>query len=402
LKKKILFVDEDPLVLQGLQRSMRGMRNEWDMVFAESGTKALELMSHGDFDVIVSDMRMPGMNGAQLLNEVMTRYPRTVRLILSGHDDQDLVMRSVGSTHQYLTKPCEPDALRATINRASALGESLKDERIKTLVAQLGRLPSLPTLYVQVTEALQSGDASAGVVGEIVAKDIAMSAQLLKLVNSAFFSGKHRISSVVEAATFLGIDTIKSLVLCLHLFSKLDETRSSGIPMDALWAHSLRTASYAGTIARLMNCSQKMVDESYVSGLLHDVGRLVLAVNFPDRYSAVVASASGRKLQLSDAEREEFGATHADAGAYLLGLWGLPVPVVEAIALHHSPSLCTHMEFSPLTAVHVANVLAHEYNSSLNIGIPLELDWEYLKLANVDQQIGVWRKSVRNEHYGAD
>src|SRR5437762_9749706 len=154
-KKRVLFVDDEPLVLQGLQRMLRHMRQEWEMEFVDSGPKALEAMASNPFAVIVSDMRMPGMNGAHLLNEVMKRYPKTVRLILSGHADQDLIMKCVGSTHQYLTKPCEPEALKATVRRASALAGSLQNEKLLQLISQMDRLPSIPALYVEVMEKLQ-------------------------------------------------------------------------------------------------------------------------------------------------------------------------------------------------------------------------------------------------------
>ncbi len=141
MKKRVLFVDDEPLVLQGLQRMLRPMRNDWEMDFVESGALALERMAQAPFDIVVSDMCMPGMNGAQLLTEVMKRFPKTVRLILSGHADKDLVLKCIGSTHQYLAKPCEPDALKATITRASALELSLSSGTLKKLVGQMDRLP---------------------------------------------------------------------------------------------------------------------------------------------------------------------------------------------------------------------------------------------------------------------
>src|SRR5262245_37814840 len=99
--KKILFVDDEPNVLQGLERMLRSMRHEWEMQFAMSGPAALERLAEQTFDVIVSDMRMPGMTGAQLLTEVSQRHPHIVRIILSGQADQEDILRSVGPTHQY-------------------------------------------------------------------------------------------------------------------------------------------------------------------------------------------------------------------------------------------------------------------------------------------------------------
>src|SRR5579859_4324910 len=155
MKKRILFVDDELLVLEGLQRMLRSMRAEWDMVFVETGSKALELMAQAPFDVVISDMRMPGMNGAELLAEVLRRFPKTVRLVLSGHADRDLVFKCVGSTHQYLSKPCQPEELKSAIARASNLDQSLRDQSLRQLVSRLDRLPSIPSLYVQIVENLQ-------------------------------------------------------------------------------------------------------------------------------------------------------------------------------------------------------------------------------------------------------
>lgn len=143
---RVLFVDDDPLILQGLQRMLRPMRNEWAMSFAESGTKALEMMAEEPFQVVVSDMRMPGMNGAQLLTETKNRYAKTVRLILSGHADKDLIFQSVGTAHQFLSKPCEPEAIRAAISRASTFNSSIRSDQIQKLIVQMDKIPSIPAV----------------------------------------------------------------------------------------------------------------------------------------------------------------------------------------------------------------------------------------------------------------
>jgi DNA-binding NarL/FixJ family response regulator len=216
MKKRILFADDEALVLEGLQRMLRNMRPEWDMVFVAGGAKALELMEQSPFDVVVSDMRMPGMNGAVLLGEVMKRFPRTIRLILSGHADQELILKCVGSTHQYLTKPCEPDALRAAVRRATELENSLQDQNLRQLISQMDRLPSIPSLYIEIVELLRDPDVGIQEVAEIIAKDMGMTAKILKLVNSSFFGLHRRLSSAAEAASYLGLDTIKSLVLSIN------------------------------------------------------------------------------------------------------------------------------------------------------------------------------------------
>jgi HD-like signal output (HDOD) protein len=394
MKKRILFVDDEPMILQGMRRQLHRMSNEWDMDFAESGPAALALLEKSPYDIVVSDMRMPGMNGTELLNEVMKRYPQTVRLILSGYADQDLVMKCVGSTHQYLSKPCDPDALKAAVMRATTLDLSLQDRPIRQLVSRLDRLPSLPRLYVELVDALEDPDIPFEKVGSIIAEDIGMTAKILKLVNSAFFGLGRNIASPGEAVAYLGQETIKSLVLSMRVFSQFDAAKLRGFSMDALWQHSLGTAAAAKTIARVEHADPKLVDEAFVAGMLHDTGRLVLVSNLTDQYCRVVQLAREKQIELHEAEQQVFNTSHAEVGGYLLGLWGLPVPVVETITFHHCPSLSASKTFSPLTAVHVANALVQEQYVVCEGVLPPPLDLEYLHLLNLSERLNDWREAI--------
>lgn len=392
MKHKILFVDDEPLVLQGLQRSLRSMRNDWDMTFLDNGAAALKFMAAGNVDVIVSDMRMPGMNGAELLNTVMRLYPRTVRLVLSGHADQDLILKCVGSTHQYLSKPCDPDALRKTVVRALSLEASLKNECIQKLIARMERLPSVPALYSAIVEKMHDPEVVLEEVGQIIAQDIGMTAQVLKLVNSAFFGLRREVASPVEAVAYLGLDTIKSLVLSIHAFSQFQPAPQCGFSLPALWNHSLGVASFAKRLAQLESPDRKLADETFVAGLLHDAGKAALAYNFPDQYGALLAAAAPPAADRLAAELRVFGVNHADVGGYLLGLWGLPAPVVEAIALHHHPGLSNDENFTPLTAVHVAEALTHAQDA-----VPVSLDLVYLHRLQLASRLEAWQKQFLDQ-----
>jgi HD-like signal output (HDOD) protein/CheY-like chemotaxis protein len=394
MKKRILFVDDEAMILQGLQRMLRSMRGDWEMEFVESAEAALRLLGQKSFDVIVSDMRMPGMNGAELLTEVMKRHPTTVRLILSGYADKDLILKCVGSTHQYLAKPCDTASLKAAIARASNLDDSFRNERLKILVCQMKRLPSIPTLYTQVVKKTSRAETSVEEIGELIGRDISMTAQILKLANSAFFGLAQQFSSPEEAVAYLGLDTIKSLVLSVHAFSQFEKIETGGLKIEALWSHSLQVASLAKRISKLENQDPKSAEEAFTAGLLHDIGKLVLAVNLPKEYTEAMRLAhSGLELPL--AEHLVFGFNHADVGGYLIGLWGLPVPVVEAVALHHSPSRATEHAFSPLTSVHAANVLEWEQSKAAN-GMPgPQLDSNYLSLAGIADRPVAWRLALQ-------
>jgi len=400
-KKRILFVDDEANVLQGLQRMLRPLRDEWDIETAGSGTDALARMAQVGFDVIVSDMRMPGMDGAQLLTEVRQRYPQTIRIILSGQSDQETILRSVGPTHQYLSKPCSAEMLKATVGRACAIRDLLSQDALRQLLSKIHNLPSLPSLYLEVMKELQSPDASIERVGKIIAKDPAMSAKILQLVNSAFFGFPTRITHPSRAVTILGLEKVKALVLSIHVFSEFNSAKLPGFSLDILWDHSIKTANFAKLIAKDMGAPPALVDDCFSAGLLHDTGRLILAGNMTDEYSQMLALVQKTKCSLETAEMEIFSASHAEVGAYLLGLWGLPHPIIEAIAFHHVPSQCFNLEFSPLAAVHAADCLDHEQKHAADANYLAQLDMNYLRACSLADKLPAWRAACLAETQNA-
>ncbi len=390
--RRILFVDDEPNILQGLQRMLRPMRHEWDMTFTGSGQEALQILEESNCDIVVSDMRMPVMDGAQLLEEVQKLYPQTVRIILSGHSDRELTLKSVGVAHQFLAKPCDAEKLKGTVARACALREMLSDEGLERLVSRLQTLPSVPSLYTAVVEELQNPNSSLKQIGEIISRDVGMAAKILQLVNSAFFGLRNHVSSPAEAVSLLGLDTVKALVLSVQIFFQYSKAKLPCFSIDELWLHSLKVGSNSQSIAKRERPDREASDDALMAGLLHDSGKLVLAANLPEQFGKAISLATERRICLEAAEREVFGASHAEVGGYLLGLWGLPNPIVEAVALHHHPGKSLGQSFAPLTAVHAANVLDHEKTDNPTHGVASSMDMEYLLSLKMEERISEWRK----------
>jgi len=390
--KTLLFVDDEPKVLQGLQRQLYSMRHDWDMNFVGSGTEALTFMAAHPVDVIVSDMVMPGMDGSQLLTEVTRRHSNTVRIVLSGHAEREAIMRLVGPAHQYLSKPCEAGELRNAIARAFALRDLLCNDQLKQLATRVKCLPSLPALHQQLTEEFEKEEPSLERVGEIISRDIGMTSKILQLVNSAFFGLPQPINHPTEAVTYLGTSTVRSLALSLQIFSQFDSKTCPGFSLDALANHCWMTGVAARRLAQEERKDIKMVDQCFLSGLLHDVGQLILAVGLPGEYPEVLQIAKTRNISTGEAEQERFGATHADVGAYLLGLWGLPNLIIEAVAMHHRPAMSVTREFSPVIAVHVADAFMHQRPGSNTEQPPPKLDAETLARLGLADRIETWQK----------
>jgi HD-like signal output (HDOD) protein len=392
MKRRILFVDDESKVLRGLQRMLRAMRDEWDMAFAQSAEQALDALAVEHFDVLVTDMRMPGMDGAQLLTTVRRRHPEVVRVVLSGHSEQESILRSVGTTHQYLAKPCDPEQLKNVIARACALRDTLTDESLRQLVSQMNTLPSLPQTYVKIMETLRSPDASTKEVGQIIAGDVGMTAKILQIVNSAFFGLRRHVPDPVQAAALLGIDILKALVLSVHIFSQLDEATVEGFSLEALRTHSTVTATLAKRTAAAEDCDARSCDHAFMAGLLHDVGKLIIAANVPERYRDVLRLAREEGLASWVAEERLLATTHAEVGAYLLGIWGLPDPIIEAVAFHHHPDGAPVSTFNALAAVHIADCLQHEEDAASPAPDNERLNAEFLARMGLSARLPAWRE----------
>ena len=383
---RILFVDDEPSMLRVLKMGMRSMNNVWDMDFANSGEEAMALVGQKDFDVIVTDMRMPGINGAQLLNHVLRMSPHTIRIILSGYSDLSEVVNCVGLTHQFLEKPCTLDDLKECLMRVTAVKSRLLNEDLCNLAGSLKNLPSLPELYMEITEALQSPNTSAQRIAEIASQDPALAAKLLQLSNSAFFGFSRKVYSVAEAVQLLGVSVIQSLAMAVPIFSSFSRTKCPGFHIDQVWEHSLQTGLIARRIYTQHLADSLLGEQAFCAGILHDVGKVILADGLPEKYTAALKEAEATRQPIAKIEYDLFQATHADVGGYLLALWGLPIPLVEAVANHHNPRRCGLDELSLAGVVHIADALQYPPETEAP-----RLDTDYLQLIALDRQYETWR-----------
>ena len=388
--RRVLFVDDEPQFLTGLQRMLRSQRHEWEMAFAPDGHAALALMEASPFDVVVSDLRMPGMDGADLLARVREGYPQVVRIILSDHTELSTALRVVPVAHQFLAKPCDAEMLRVAIERACHLKALLHDDSIRRTVGALSELPSLPRTYHALTLALADPNTSIQKIAGIVELDVGISTKVLQLVNSAFFGVARSITNIQNAVGYLGIITLKSLVLSVEVFRVFaPKGPIEGFSLEKLQRHARLTAY----IAARLPVPAHLVDFAMVAGMLHDVGKLILAWKLPERFRKLMAEAREEQCPLYKVEEREYGFSHAEIGAYLLGLWGLPYALVEAAALHHAPNRVPHQNFDAATAVYIANLLTQELDSS-----PLspqedgfQNNQEYLVSLGVQEELPHWR-----------
>ena len=362
------------------------------MQFATGGVQALNLMEQQSFDVIVSDMRMPGMDGAQLLNQVLHRSPSTVRIMLSGQSEQEQILRAIGPVHQYLSKPCSPDVLTNAIERACALRELFSASPLLTLVAGISKLPSIPRVYQQLVDALKSTEVSMSVIGDLISQDLAISSRVLQLANSCLFGCRTRIESPFRAASVIGLERLRALTLSAGVFSQFTGHLPKEISLDDLMQRTLATSVLA---QQLIVCEDpnnlETANNAMLAGIVADVGHLIMLQQRTDDYPQLLESAQFEGIPVWEMEQRHYRVTHAELGAYLIGLWGLPDIIVEAVAFHHTPSDCLERKFGILTAVHVASALLSELDCWHHWPFGGTLDDDYLIAIGKSHRLPVWR-----------
>ncbi|MFY9731484.1 MAG: response regulator [Candidatus Acidiferrales bacterium] len=391
--KRVLFVDDEPKALEDLKLMLQVQEFPWEAAFASSGKSALDLMAEKPFDVIISDIRMPEMDGATLLKFICERFPGAVRIVVCSQDEMNGALRTVPVAHQFLLKPCDPHMLRVAVERATSLSDVLSNKMLASTVGSVKDLPVLPRTFMALRDKLADPNASVKEVVKLVEQDISISAKILQLVNSALFGLPREISTMNTAVSYLGIDMLHNLVLSAEVFRVFENAaKLPGFSFEEVHEHSQLTAKIASHIP----VPAAVHSAAVVAGLLHDVGKLVLATRSPKHFARVLQGAAEEKRPLFAVEQDLMGVSHAEVGAYLLGIWGLPCPVVEAVAHRHHPERVPQETLDAVAVVHVANYLAHENPvrppAQENSGAYLKPNSEYLENLRLTDQISAWNE----------
>lgn len=362
MKPSILFVDDEPNILDGLKRLLYPMRQEWDLTFCRDARQALAVLAKHPHDIIVTDLLMPDMDGGKLLEAVHEQYPEMTRIVLSGHSGTKLALKASRYAHQFLAKPVQSEELKRAIARVVSLRDIFVSPCVQGLISRIDRLPTLPDVHRRIMTELNAPEPSMKLVASLISQDMGLSASMLKLVNSAFFGLRTKVSSPAHAVNLLGLDVISGLVLTVQLFSNFDATRHKGYDLDRLWRHCLSTGCICKALARAEGLNQTEQDELYVAGLLHDVGKLILLGSAQELYETILEKCRRDNVAIWRAERDQMDCTHAELGAYLLGLWGLSDKTITSVFYHHN--LINYSGEHPHYAavVHAANALDHECN----------------------------------------
>lgn len=393
---RILFVGQWD-VREELAATFGTQPNRWSVDFAATGTDALEKLQAQTYDAVVTEIELAGVTAVDLLGQVKERSPLALRFVLSASSNHQALICALGAAHQIVGKPCKPAVLEKLIVNSLAMRMLLNDDRLHARIAQIDKLPVLPSIYNQLVKEMKSESVSVRRVADLIRGDIAITARVLQIINSAHFGMSRRVESVLQAVNLLGLDIIKTLVLTSGVFSQFEESGLPGFLLDEIYSHSLAVGTGAQHLANAMGLSNRQAEEALTAGALHDIGKLVLVTNFETEARQIVKSVQQQQLPLHEAERQVLGVSHCEIGAHLLSLWGLSDQILEAVAFHENPQSAAQPTLGVLTAVHLANAFDHDQRASLDDRRSTTADVDYLGQVGLSSQTAQLRALMASD-----
>ena len=334
--RHILFVETEGDTLKRLMQALADEQQGWHIVRLADAEAALEMLSQRPFCVVMASFGGKHEECEEFLREVQRRAPAVIRFALLPDAPQADQSTDLEAAIQCFSATCSTAEIAAAIGRGIAVWQKCQGNvRLTNLLSNLRTIPTPPRLYFEIRDELNSPNGDARSIANIISRDPSISAKILKVANSGFYAVPRSVTDLRDAITYLGVDTVATLVLAAHVFNRMP---IPGINLDALWKHSLTVSALAQHVAIQEGGDRLTINTAGVAGLLHDIGELILLTNVPDIYYPIIRSFAGDEDALLAREVEHFGVTHAQFGSYVLSLWSLPDAVVEAVALHHDCS----------------------------------------------------------------
>jgi HD-like signal output (HDOD) protein len=384
---RVLFVDSQPENENDLQTLIDELGPEWECHICRNCDDAFQVLEKAQFDVVISEMLMNDMDSAQFHKKLSELYPGTVRIIYSENTDKGIYFKAAKFIHQFIAKPCAVDIIKKIIRNSIGLSNLLGDEKLRARIRSIDDLPSFPEIYIQLEKELQKDDISIRRVADLIRQDVYITAKLLKITNSAFFGLTTYVNNPLQAVNLLGLHTVQSIVMAASVFEQFKYPNLPGYSLDIIFNESIAVGAGAQALANSFGLSKQMTDDSLLAGMLHDVGKLIMLTYFQKEFVRAVKMSENDGIPLEEAEREIIGISHAEAGAYLLSLWGLPGSVVEATAFHSNPNLTPSPVMNVLTTVHLAYAFNQEKAIQEKETDSSALDMEYLEKLDLSKKV---------------
>lgn len=395
--RSILLAVTEPQMLVDINQALGPA---WEATSVANEAEALEQFEKRSFDALLVDFNLGSPDASELLNQAFQKNPKTVRFLSAYEADLALVAAKVNGTPHILPKPIEAASLKNRIENGfrDANAKQNGSEQVNDAPAEV---PKVPAIYAEVLKAFESPDVTNEQLAEIISRDASLTSEIFRIANPSYLGIPRNITRPVEAVESLGLQTVKGIVIALQFLAEHRRLKPGYLSVEQLWQHSINVGQIARDLALLETKDQALASQALLAGLLHDLGKLVLAKNFEDIYGRVHSLARKQPVALCDVEKEMFGASHGEIGGCLLGMWNMPLAIVEATALHHEPPLGEHQQLTPLAAVHIANVLERELGSGDDgMMVAPIIHTPFLNQIGLLERLPIWRAALANRRPG--
>lgn len=351
MAETIMFVDDEKQILRALKRLF--MDSPYETVFMENAEDALLYMETHSVNLLVSDIRMPGMDGFELLRRVKALYPWTIRVALSGYTDSRAIYKALEENiaKMYLFKPWDNTEIRLIVDRMIQLEDTLQDKRIMDIINNLDNLPTIPAIYNKIKQ-LINDDEDVEKIAELIESDQASTSKILRIANSAFYGAK--TGSISQAIMYIGLTNVKSIVLSNAVFNV---NGPGGKAIEELWKNATLTNRFTSHLYHRF-LGRRMPNIFASAGLLHSIGKVVLLSQYNRDYAAELENSMREGTSIEEYERSVIGVSHQELGGFLLNWWEIPLPIVESALYYANPMDENVINKELVCAVHVANINA--------------------------------------------
>ncbi len=371
------------------------MDSEYEIFTAASGNEALEILTVEKIDMVITDMRMPEMNGYQLLQKVKELHPSSLRIILSGYAEKNTILEALQKNiaKLYILKPWENDKLIRLVDQLFETENILRDSNLLGLINNVDDLPTLKNSYFHIMDLIDN-DADITKISGAIERDHSITTKILHIINSAFYEVK--TGSVQQAIAYLGLATIRNILLATAIVDSFNMRDRYGTRLEILWRHAFICSKIVNVIYEKL-LVRKLSEHEVSAGLLHNIGIVLLLTLYPEKYIEIFHRAEQEQQSLLQMEQKFLNVTHQQTGGYLLRWWGLPQPIIEAALYHHTPFAPGIIHHELICAVNIAQhyatvILKNQLSDTLD---PSIFDVLGISQSQLEQEIAYL--SVNNE-----
>lgn len=335
----VLFVLKDRSQGNLYSENIPAIDSSWSVNIADNTKDAVDFVRGNDIDVIICDDEVADSKGLDVISSCSHERPGVLSFLRKSNSPTKEESIALSEKKVFvLPENLEEEGIYSHISRRVLLKSLSENLNLLSVIRKMKKMPTIPQLYHQITRELRKEDGSIEFVAGLISKEPSMATRILKAVNSPAYVLGYEITEVVHALLFLGKEATQAQILADSVFNSYPNQSVAGLNLQEVWKHSINVSAIARRISMSIDSNKKSAEIACTAGVVHDLGKVLMATNLPDHYQQAVNYAKEERVPLVQAEEKVFGTNHAQVAASLMGLWSIPFRILNSVAYHHNPT----------------------------------------------------------------